>query len=148
MPARSPQTNQHQATNGVMNGNSPYSGADEVVISGISGRFPESNSIAEFRENLFAGVDLVTDDDRRWPDGEYLYIFCNLKYIKYNVEYLSIILFAKHFFFRPRTKGTIFRLHISFSFHKIINFGFVFVFVNENVPMKKSVSAGLNTCRS
>lgn len=44
---------------------------NNVVISGISGRLPESNSIAEFKENLFSGVDMVTDDDRRWPAGEY-----------------------------------------------------------------------------
>lgn len=69
MPARFPEANQ-QATNGAVNGNPSYSGNDEIVISGISGRLPESNSIAEFRENLFAGVDLVTDDDRRWPAGK------------------------------------------------------------------------------
>ncbi|XP_008180398.1 fatty acid synthase isoform X2 [Acyrthosiphon pisum] len=70
MPARSP-ASQLQTGNGAVNGNIPHSGNDEVVISGISGRLPESNSIAEFRENLFAGVDMVTDDDRRWPAGLY-----------------------------------------------------------------------------
>jgi len=70
MPARSPQASQLQTGNGVANGNIPHFGNDEVVISGISGRLPESNSIAEFRENLFAGVDMVTDDDRRWPAGK------------------------------------------------------------------------------
>lgn len=52
--------------------NSQNSGkmSDEIVISGISGRFPESNSIAEFKENLFSGVDMVNDDPRRWPAGE------------------------------------------------------------------------------
>ncbi|XP_046608837.1 fatty acid synthase-like [Neodiprion virginianus] len=39
---------------------------DEVVISGIAGRFPESHNVAHFRENLFNKVDLITDDDRRW----------------------------------------------------------------------------------
>lgn len=52
-----------------VNGTVPCSGND-VVISGVSGRLPESNSIAEFRENLFTGVDMVTDDDRRWPAGK------------------------------------------------------------------------------
>ncbi|XP_025419053.1 fatty acid synthase-like [Sipha flava] len=71
MPVRSPQTNQQQAANRVnTNGDSLHFGAeDEIVISGISGRFPESDSIAEFRDNLFAGIDLITDDDRRWPGG-------------------------------------------------------------------------------
>ncbi|KAH1002410.1 hypothetical protein HUJ04_008498 [Dendroctonus ponderosae] len=44
---------------------------DDVVITGISGRLPESNSIEEFKQQLFEGVDLVTDDPRRWPTGLY-----------------------------------------------------------------------------
>ncbi|KAE9527019.1 hypothetical protein AGLY_013667 [Aphis glycines] len=71
MPARFSQASQLQTGNGAVNGDFPHFENDEVVISGISGRFPESNSIAEFRENLFAGVDMVTDDDRRWPAGLY-----------------------------------------------------------------------------
>ncbi|XP_046609412.1 fatty acid synthase-like isoform X1 [Neodiprion virginianus] len=39
---------------------------DEVVISGIAGRFPESDNLTIFRENLLNKVDLITDDDRRW----------------------------------------------------------------------------------
>lgn len=42
----------------------------EIVISGISGRFPESDSIAEFAENLFNKVDLLTEDNRRWEPGK------------------------------------------------------------------------------
>ena len=41
----------------------------EVVISGLSGKFPESDNMAEFRDNLFSGTDMVTEDDRRWPLG-------------------------------------------------------------------------------
>lgn len=44
---------------------------DDVVISGISGRLPESNTIEEFKQQLFDSVDLVTDDPRRWPSGLY-----------------------------------------------------------------------------
>ena len=33
---------------------------DAIVISGISGRFPESDSLQEFEENLFNGVDMIT----------------------------------------------------------------------------------------
>ncbi|XP_030757326.1 fatty acid synthase [Sitophilus oryzae] len=44
---------------------------DDVVITGISGRLPESSSIEEFKQQLFEGVDLVTDDERRWPSGLY-----------------------------------------------------------------------------
>ncbi|CAG7687282.1 unnamed protein product, partial [Allacma fusca] len=38
----------------------------EIVISGMSGRLPESANLEEFRHNLFNGVDMVTEDDRRW----------------------------------------------------------------------------------
>lgn len=44
---------------------------DEIVISGFSGRLPESSTIEEFKENLFNGVDMVNDDPRRWPKGLY-----------------------------------------------------------------------------
>ncbi|KAK9880938.1 hypothetical protein WA026_013269 [Henosepilachna vigintioctopunctata] len=42
---------------------------DDIVISGMSGRLPESNSIEEFKAQLFDGVDMITDDERRWPAG-------------------------------------------------------------------------------
>ncbi|KAJ2944093.1 hypothetical protein O0L34_g18059 [Tuta absoluta] len=42
---------------------------DDVVLTGLSGRLPESNTIQEFADQLFAGVDLVTADDRRWTPG-------------------------------------------------------------------------------
>ncbi|XP_078483822.1 fatty acid synthase-like [Ciona intestinalis] len=42
---------------------------ESIVISGISGRFPESENVEEFWTNLLNKVDLVTEDDRRWkPD--------------------------------------------------------------------------------
>ncbi|KAK5643465.1 hypothetical protein RI129_007310 [Pyrocoelia pectoralis] len=47
--------------------NRPSSIIDDVVISGISGRFPECDNIEEFKRKLFDGIDLVTDDERRWP---------------------------------------------------------------------------------
>jgi fatty acid synthase len=39
---------------------------EEVVISGMSGRLPDSRNIHEFRDNLFSKTDMVNDDDRRW----------------------------------------------------------------------------------
>ncbi|KAL0105763.1 hypothetical protein PUN28_015883 [Cardiocondyla obscurior] len=39
---------------------------EEIVISGIAGRFPDSNNVEEFKNNLMSKKDLVTDDDRRW----------------------------------------------------------------------------------
>lgn len=47
----------------------PTNSHSDIVITGLSGRLPESNSIEEFKDQLFAGVDLVTADDRRWPTG-------------------------------------------------------------------------------
>lgn len=44
---------------------------DEIVITGISGRLPESENLEEFWENLINGVDMVTEDDRRWTPGLY-----------------------------------------------------------------------------
>ncbi|XP_055691897.1 fatty acid synthase-like [Lutzomyia longipalpis] len=42
-----------------------YSG--EIVISGFSGHLPESSNIEEFRNNLYNGVDMINDEERRWP---------------------------------------------------------------------------------
>ncbi|XP_060796063.1 fatty acid synthase isoform X1 [Neoarius graeffei] len=44
---------------------------EEIVIAGISGRLPESNNLEEFWQNLVNGVDMVTEDDRRWKPGLY-----------------------------------------------------------------------------
>lgn len=49
--------NQHSAIN------------DDIVITGFSGRLPESSSIEEFKRNLYDGVDLVNGDPRRWERG-------------------------------------------------------------------------------
>lgn len=72
MPARFPEVDiiaqdrvpPHVNGNGVH-----YNKDDDIVISGLSGRLPESSNIEEFKEQLFAGVDLITDDERRWPAG-------------------------------------------------------------------------------
>lgn len=52
---------------------------DEVVIAGISGRLPESNNLEEFWENLINGVDMVTEDDRRWKPGKIILSDVTLK---------------------------------------------------------------------
>ena len=43
---------------------------EDVVISGMSCRFPESKNMAEFRDNLMNGKDMVTDDALRFPKGK------------------------------------------------------------------------------
>jgi len=51
--------------------------AAEVVISGLSGRLPESDNIAEFRKHLINGDDMITEDDRRWEPGQQVhFIYC------------------------------------------------------------------------
>ncbi|XP_060080138.1 fatty acid synthase-like [Ylistrum balloti] len=42
-----------------------------VVISGISCRLPESRNMEEFKQNLLNGIDMVTEDERRWKPGLY-----------------------------------------------------------------------------
>ncbi|XP_070169898.1 fatty acid synthase-like [Polyergus mexicanus] len=52
----------------------PYVSVDaeeEIVISGIAGRFPNSNNIKEFQDNLFNKIDLGSSDHQRWNN----YIF-------------------------------------------------------------------------
>ncbi len=46
-----------------------WRGQEEVVISGISGRFPDSDTVDEFADHLYAGRDMVTEDNRRWEPG-------------------------------------------------------------------------------
>uniref|UniRef100_A0A0N4ZB91 Fatty acid synthase n=1 Tax=Parastrongyloides trichosuri TaxID=131310 RepID=A0A0N4ZB91_PARTI len=53
-------------------GDAPFwRGQEDIVITGVSGRFPRSENVAEFGEHLFAGEDLITEDDLRWPPGYY-----------------------------------------------------------------------------
>ncbi|XP_059143967.1 fatty acid synthase-like [Physella acuta] len=42
---------------------------DDIVISGMSGRFPESSNVDEFYDNLINHVDMSVEDDRRFPIG-------------------------------------------------------------------------------
>ena len=54
--------------------------SDPIVISGLAGRFPMSNNINEFADNLFNNIDMVTDDvnEERWPKGtSYIILYCN-----------------------------------------------------------------------
>lgn len=44
--------------------------SDSIVISGISGRYPESLNLDEFWDQLINGKELSSIDDRRWPVGE------------------------------------------------------------------------------
>lgn len=39
---------------------------DDIVISGISGRFPDADDVSEFRYNLENKIDMTSEDNRRW----------------------------------------------------------------------------------
>ncbi|KAK8771352.1 hypothetical protein V5799_025402, partial [Amblyomma americanum] len=43
--------------------------AEEFVISGLSAHFPQADHLVDLKEKLYSGVDLVTDDEARWPRG-------------------------------------------------------------------------------
>lgn len=71
MPALVPDLDVHPADIlSDSNNRSAWINQDDVVISGMSARLPESDSVAEFEKNLYDGVDMVTDDERRWPAGK------------------------------------------------------------------------------
>lgn len=70
MPAQFESANSPIAREPVINGNTQYL-QDDIVVSGFAGRFPESDNVEELKKNLFEGVDMVTDDERRWPAGIY-----------------------------------------------------------------------------
>jgi acyl transferase domain-containing protein len=44
---------------------------EDIVISGISGCFPESENVYQLRDNLFNKVNMVTQDNQRWKCGQY-----------------------------------------------------------------------------
>ena len=44
---------------------------NDIVISGIAGRYPECENMEEFWHNLINGIPMYTADDRRWPVGAY-----------------------------------------------------------------------------
>ncbi|XP_031330606.1 fatty acid synthase-like [Photinus pyralis] len=39
---------------------------EEVVITGVSGRFPNSDDVYQYRSNIYNKVDMVTSDHGRW----------------------------------------------------------------------------------
>lgn len=39
---------------------------EEIVISGIAGRFPRSNNMRELSENLYNKIDMVDDSESKW----------------------------------------------------------------------------------
>jgi len=56
----------------IMNGTAAYKSwnGEEIVISGIAGRFPSSDNMNQLRENLFNKVNLLRADHGRWKPGD------------------------------------------------------------------------------
>ncbi|XP_075725717.1 fatty acid synthase isoform X2 [Rhipicephalus microplus] len=42
---------------------------DDIVITGFSAYFPQADHLIEFKEKLYAGAELATEDFSRWPPG-------------------------------------------------------------------------------
>jgi len=42
---------------------------EEIVISGIAGRFPNSDNLKELKYNILNKMDLGTSDHNRWKNG-------------------------------------------------------------------------------
>ncbi|KAH8295236.1 hypothetical protein KR018_009015 [Drosophila ironensis] len=45
---------------------SPETDGDDIVISGMAGKFPNCSNIAEYEYKLYNKIDMVDDDERRW----------------------------------------------------------------------------------
>lgn len=45
--------------------------SENIVITGFSGRFPESDSVEELAKNLYDHTDMTNDEPRRWKKGLY-----------------------------------------------------------------------------
>jgi len=48
-----------------------WKGQEDIVITGVAARLPQSDNVQEFANNLFNGVDMVTEDHLRWTPGLY-----------------------------------------------------------------------------
>lgn len=49
-----------------MNRINPICEADEIVITGVSGKFPNAKNVAEFSDKLYNKVNMVDDLEVRW----------------------------------------------------------------------------------
>ena len=54
---------------------------EDIVISGLSGRFPKSKDLDEFKYNLFNGINMATDDSSRWLKGKIFFFDQNPEHV-------------------------------------------------------------------
>lgn len=50
--------------------------AENIVISGIAGKFPECENVAELVDSLLAGTDFITENERRFKAGKQIILWC------------------------------------------------------------------------
>lgn len=73
---------------------------DEIVLSGFSGSFPDSDGLPNFAESLFNKVDLISADHRRWNLGKthlIAYLIVIMVIIRLSVNLTSYLLYIFHF---------------------------------------------------
>lgn len=58
----------------------------KVVISGIAGRFPKSDNVAEFQENLLNKIDCTTFDHSRWEYGTISLFLLDLIFVRKSIH--------------------------------------------------------------
>ncbi|XP_065199624.1 fatty acid synthase-like isoform X2 [Planococcus citri] len=111
----------------VCDNNSPSIGSgpktilqDEVVISGISGRFPECDTIEEFQQKLFSGIDLVKDNNSRWPK-DYLETYSSMGFMK-DLRNFDAPFFGAHPKLAERTDPIV-RTLLETSFEAVLDAG-------------------------
>uniref|UniRef100_A0A1B0FKI3 Ketosynthase family 3 (KS3) domain-containing protein n=1 Tax=Glossina morsitans morsitans TaxID=37546 RepID=A0A1B0FKI3_GLOMM len=44
----------------------PDTDSDDIVISGMAGKFPNCHNVAEYEYKLYNKIDMIDDDERRW----------------------------------------------------------------------------------
>lgn len=62
----------------------PKMTGDEIVISGIAGRFPNSDNIKELQKKLLNKIDCIDERNDRWENGESQIVFYNKRKEKIN----------------------------------------------------------------
>ena len=75
----------------------PKEWPEGIVISGISGRYPESDNLEEFWDKLIQGIELISCDDRRWPVGESKLIF----FLSLSLSLFLLLSFSFHSILHP-----------------------------------------------
>nr|XP_050845903.1 fatty acid synthase-like [Vespula vulgaris] len=94
---------------------------EEVVISGIAGRFPESNNVEELKDNLFNCKDCVTDENCRWK-LDHPKIPNRIGKIN-NIEKFDALFFGIHFK-QAYTMDPMSRMMLEHTYEAIVDAGF------------------------